>query len=120
MRGVVELYINIRIGVGGQWLPKLKNTSLEGSTRPKTQGVDCLKKKVQKRDKKTKEITQDSKNGALESQVPPSTFNTCTIMKNIQVRMFLQKFKNSKLKPICILSWNIIQKACCTPRAKPQ
>jgi len=56
MRKVVELYINTRIGVGGQWLPKLKNMSLEGSTRPKTQGVDCLKKKVQKRDKKQRKL----------------------------------------------------------------
>jgi hypothetical protein len=79
-----------------------------------------LEKKSAKKRQKTKEIAQNLKNGALESQVPPSTFNTCTIMKNIQVRMFFQKFKNSKLKPICILSWNIIQKACCTPRAKPQ
>jgi hypothetical protein len=79
-----------------------------------------LEKKSAKKRQKTKEIAQNSKNGALESQVPPSTFNTCTTMKNIQVRMFLQKFKNSKLKPICILSWNIIQKTCWTPRAKPQ
>jgi len=40
-----------------------------------------LEKKSAKKRQKTKEIAQNSKNGALESEVPPSTFNTCTIMK---------------------------------------
>jgi hypothetical protein len=79
-----------------------------------------LEKKRAKKRQKTKELAQNFKKGALESQVPPSTLNICTIMKNIQVIMFLQKFKNSKLKPICILSWNIIQRTCCTLGARPQ
>ncbi len=81
--------------------------------------MHCLKKKG-KKETKTKELPQNSKKGALESQVPPSTLNTCTIMKKIQVRMFLQKFKNLKLEPICTLSWNIIKMTCSTPRARPQ
>lgn len=83
-------------------------------------GGGLLEKKKCKKKTKKKELAQNSKKGALESQVPPSTFNTYTIMKNIQVRMFLQKFKNSKLECISISSWNIIQITCCTPRARPQ
>jgi hypothetical protein len=79
-----------------------------------------LERRKCKKGPRTKELAQNKKKGALESQVPPSTFNTYTIMKNIQVRMFLQKFKNSKREPICTLSWNIMQITCCTPRARPQ
>jgi len=32
--------------------------------------------------------------GALESQAPPPIPSICRIMKNIQIRFFLQKLKN--------------------------
>ncbi len=52
-------------------------------------GVDWLKQKVQK---------------------IGSTINIQHLHNNanIHVRMFLKKFKNSKLEPICTLNWNII------------